>query len=466
MNQDDRKPGFAGPVKDLNDYARSIGGWQNLPDDPDECGIAVVDEHEIVQATRPNSMQVLDGKRGKPTSLSEKRAKKKGTVALNLDTLCDIFETDPAFAGLFAYDEMGERPVLTRKGPHENGRYLPERADAQKVVTEVDDLAIQAYLEGRFSVSIKDKLVRRAILVCSQKRRFHSLRDELKAMAQKWDGQNRCATWLHDYAGTVQDEYTSEVGLRWLISAVARALSPGCQADAIFVLEGKQGAGKDRLIRALAGDPKYLLERLPKIHDTKAAGEVLLGKWIVHISELGAIKGAEAEHVKSFISQTHDTFRRAYRSDSGEYARGCIFVGSTNETGGYLTDTTGNRRWWPVRVVNPMRPEEFAKARQQVLGEATARFLRGERWWFNGVYESKAEAERESREAEDPLTETITAILPARDRWSIAEIMSAMDIHVSQRSHFMSTRIGIVLRKLGYTPHGKPRKYRLGGPTW
>jgi predicted P-loop ATPase len=43
-------------------------------------------------------------------------------------------------------------------------------------------------------------------------------------------------------------------GRKFLISAVARVMEPGCKVDHVLVIEGEQGLKKSMVARILAGD--------------------------------------------------------------------------------------------------------------------------------------------------------------------------------------------------------------------
>ena len=69
-----------------------------------------------------------------------------------------------------------------------------------------------------------------------------------------WDARPRVSRFLHDYLGAPSASEAEVAALaRWLVSAVARAIDPGCEVDGVvLVLVGPQG--KSAAFRALAGD--------------------------------------------------------------------------------------------------------------------------------------------------------------------------------------------------------------------
>src|SRR4051794_31184731 len=58
----------------------------------------------------------------------------------------------------------------------------------------------------------------------------------------QWDGRHRHL--LPTYLGAAGNDYTEAVGIRWMMSAVARIYEPGCKADCALILEGPQGLKK------------------------------------------------------------------------------------------------------------------------------------------------------------------------------------------------------------------------------
>ena len=104
----------------------------------------------------------------------------------------------------------------------------------------------------------------------------------------------------------------------------------------------------------------------------KAAQEKLLGKWIVEFGELSVLKKVDNETIKSFITERADRFRPPWGRRARDFPRTCVFGGYTNEDE-FLSDATGNRRFWPIRVPSPIRIDELKRDRDQLLAEAVYR---------------------------------------------------------------------------------------------
>ena len=124
---------------------------------------------------------------------------------------------------------------------------------------------------------------------------------------------------------------------------------PGTKFDTVVVMIGPQGTGKSTLVAKLA--MKWFNDSL-MLTDTKdkTAPEKLQGFWVHELSELAGLRKGDLETMKGFLSRQNDIFRPAYGRHSTSHKRQCIFVGTTNAEQGFLRDTTGNRRFWPVTV--------------------------------------------------------------------------------------------------------------------
>jgi putative DNA primase/helicase len=94
-----------------------------------------------------------------------------------------------------------------------------------------------------------------------------------------------------------------------MIAAVARVYEPGCQADHVIILEGKQGTGKSSALSILGGD--WYAGELGDVGSMDAQMQ-LSRAWRVELAELDALRRADISKIKAFIRRPVDRYRPSY----------------------------------------------------------------------------------------------------------------------------------------------------------
>lgn len=272
----------------------------------------------------------------------------------------------------------------------------------------------------------------------------------------KWDGKPRLNQWTFEYLGCELTPYTRVVGRKFLIGAVARALDPGCKLDTCLILEGPQGAGKSTAARYLFGD-RFFVDNLPDFH-SKDSFQQLQGYWCVEIAELAALGKAEVGDVKKFLSRLIDVYRPPFGKLPIKVPRRCVFVGTVNpEDGlGYLKDSTGGRRFWPVTVgvAGSIHLDRILQDRDQLWAEAVSAYRSGELWYLTEKDDIEAaREEQELRREVDPWEESVRQwmIGDLSDNVTVEEVLaSAVKISVDRQDGRVRRRMANVLRQVGW----------------
>jgi len=296
-----------------------------------------------------------------------------------------------------------------------------------------------------------------AMAIAAQKNPGDLFRDWLDSL--EWDGVPRCDTWLQDYAGVTDGSYTRAVGSKTLIAVVARTLTPGCKVDTILTLKGRQGARKSSLFRELVGGEWFSDADIDI--GSKDGAINIQGPAIIEFSELSALSRHQVEKIKAFVTRQTDKFRPPYGRVTADFPRRCIFVATTNDDH-YLTDVTGNRRFWPVTVGDAIDVEGVAEARDQLFAEAVTRFKAGERWYLDTPeLVALAEEEQEERFQLDPWQEVISVFLEGKDLVTMGEIFEKVlvaegadgvrrGVPLERQSSALSRRVSQILGRLGW----------------
>ena len=280
--------------------------------------------------------------------------------------------------------------------------------------SDTDLACAKLYFERRYGIWSPNKFKDALLGVVSTERLYHPVKDYLFSLA--WDGIERLDTLLIDYLGADDTPYVRAVTRKTLVAAVARIFQPGVKFDSIMVLNGSQGIGKSTLFSRLGGQWYSDSLSISDMKD-KTAPEKLQGYWILELGELAGIKKMDVETVKSFITRTDDKFRQSYGVTVESHPRSCIIVGTTNSDGGFLRDITGNRRFWPVRVMGHGKHHAWELTEvDQVWAEAVKRYHAGEDLFLKGALAEEAVTQQrdamESDDREGLVAEYLDTLLP------------------------------------------------------
>lgn len=301
----------------------------------------------------------------KQNSLIDLDFDSRGLPLASIENHIKILENDPKFKGI-------KYNLLTLFPEQERGGQLYQWTDA-------DDAEVRRYIEKKYKFHNAQKCSD-ALRIIFKRHEYHPIRDLIDSI--KWDGESRIYEFLPKWTKCEDTQYTREVSRLIFAGGIHRLYNPGCKFDDMPVLIGtKQGEGKSTLVRWLAMEDKYFTE--VNEFDSQKGVESLEGAWICEVSELLAMtRTKDVEAVKSFLTRLNDRRRAPYDKRTTDHPRQCIFIGTTNKEQ-FLTDKTGNRRFYPV-VVKQNGYELFDNEKQvkqyirQCWAEAKYLFDKGE----------------------------------------------------------------------------------------
>jgi len=383
--------------------------------------------------------------------------KKNGKVEPTMANIISILQADPEWTGVIAYDSFAGRVVALEETPMRD----QDRPNSTTVGqwTEAHTARARAWLAGRYGCEPGKENTDGAVEIVAHSNSFHPVHQYLDSI--EWDGIPRLDGMLVRYFGVAPGPYASCVGSKFMIQAVARVAEPGCQADTMLILEGAQGSGKSSAVRVMAGE--WFADTALDF-DSKDAAQCLLGKWIYEFGELASFNRSEVARIKAFVSSPSDNLRPSYGRRNVDWPRQCVFIGTTNDEK-YLTDTTGNRRFWPVRC-GKIDLKALARDRDQLWAEAAKRWARKERWWMNKEEERLAVEQQSKREAVDPWQASISTWIAKtgkdglpHTRFTVGDVLNnALCLGAKDQTPAAAQRVGRLLSRLGY----KPRTSKIG----
>lgn len=375
-----------------------------------------------------------------------------------------FMEHDKVLGNLFCYDEFSHHKVVYRCPPWEDVKKFRPRPINDDDITH---LSVQLERKGIIqSFGNAHRLLSSVI----RKNGRNPAQEYFNSL--KWDGVKRLDNWLITYCGARYDdeEYVQAIGRKWLTAAVNRIFEPGTKFDHMLILEGEQNSGKSSVLRELATfhGQEYFNDGI-KIAQLGEPDKIIMklqGVVIIELAELSSFARMTDEEKKAVISTQVDIATLKYQNEAGQYPRKFVLAGTTNNASqGYLSDATGNRRFWPVRTSDKIDLAALRLDKEQLWAEAYLSYRDGEELFLKDELYEKAKRAQAERMTQHPWQPDIEQITHDKDTVFMTEIWDKLKIPVDRRNKAFSREIGGIMIELGF----EKTKRRFDGspvPAW
>lgn len=267
-----------------------------------------------------------------------------------------LMKHDPVLRGL-ARNNMDLTTVTRRQFP-----WRTVEAGKDDALTNADRAQISAHLQRAYNMPRPaQEQLNGVIDMVAQDNAFHPVVEYLEGL--EWDGVSRIETYLPG----APDDYTRRVARLVAVQAVARALDPGVKVDNCLILTGRQGLGKSWFVETMARGWTCTLGPIEGggLRDTVMA---MTRSWVTVADEGFAMKKADAEALKQFVTLTHDVIRLPYAREHVKLPRRQVIWGTTNDAV-FLRAQEGNRRFLIVEAAEKL---DFGKYSDEYVNQVWA----------------------------------------------------------------------------------------------
>lgn len=376
-----------------------------------------------------------------------------------------VLRYHPAVARMFGFNLLTNTIVRKNEIPDLNSKFGSGKKKCKIIDVQEEDYALLEVWLETLGIIGTSKHLKAFITKISKERSYNPIVNYLRRAEKKWDGQGRLATFFSTVFRLEKSAYYREIGTRFMVAAVARAMvvDKPYKFDWLPVLSGGQGLGKSLFCRTLFGE--YIKEGLPANLDHKDAKQELWGVWAVELSELSSFRRTDNNTIKDYLSREEDRFRKSYGHNVETFYRHNVFVGTTNDAE-FLTDTTGNRRFMPIFLEEEIDLEWLDKNRDQLWGEAYSIYRNNPEYptYIPSEIQEEVNAMHERARVHDMIEEKILDFLEHDNYlndhegrgFTSADLASYIGLPSNGSTN---KRIGAILTRLGYTSH----QTRIGG---
>jgi len=173
--------------------------------------------------------------------------------------------------------------------------------------------------------------------------------------------------------------------------------------------------------------------------------------WFVEWSELESIfKRRDVSNTKAFLSSSIDAVRPPYCRDTQDFPRASVIVATTNKDE-FLSDETGNRRFWIIPVQKRIDTKLLAKERDAIWAAAVSAYKSGETWWLDYDEELTAETIAQEFQTSDPWLEPIVSFTQNREWVILGDLLNHLQVDLSRQERSHQMRVTGILKVLGWS---------------
>lgn len=195
---------------------------------------------------------------------------------------------------------------------------------------------------------VSDKAVHSILNLIANENHYHPVLNLLNE--KQWDGIDRLNE-LYQIMGITETLHKTLVK-KWALQTIAvlyNSSSNPIFAENMLVLQGGQGVGKTQLFRHLAIKNEFFLGGAVLDMQNKDTLMAATRVWICELGEMDGTTRKKQSALKGFLSKQTDNFREPYAPKEIHRSRRTSFCGTVNPAA-FLTDETGNRRFWTIPI--------------------------------------------------------------------------------------------------------------------
>jgi hypothetical protein len=315
----------------------------------------------------------------------------------------------------------------------------------------------QIELERRGFNPLSRDMMRAAVENVAHENAFDSLKDWANDL--QWDGVGRVAPFAHTHLGGPLNAYTQGVSHYLWTALAGRAIEPGCKADYVPVLVGREGTGKTQAVEALAPNPRFFapIDMTAKQDDlARKTRGVVVAEW----AEMRGAKTRDEEAIKDFVTRREENHTPKFKERNVRYLRRFIIIGTTNDMG-VLPAYGDARRWFPLGIAGNIDIEAIKRDREQLWAEGVYLFKNFGVLWQDA--DKTSPTVRDDFREEDPMRlpviswlesdaasdspEGALGVKKGDTEFSLSDLISDLE---ARKFRPVAQRVGLLLKDLSY----------------